>query len=80
MLFRSPELMTNLDVRQDHEAQRGEIGDDKEAGVVDLRIDLICNKENNHITVGEHVHKQGKQQKHAISAPRGELFVLKANH
>lgn len=45
--------MTNLDVCQDHEAQRGKIGDDKEADVVDLGIDLICNKVNNNILAGK---------------------------
>lgn len=40
----TPQLVTYLDVRQDHETQRCKVSDDEETGVIDLWVDLSCGK------------------------------------
>ena len=42
----APQLVAYLDVGQNHETQRRKVGDDEEAGVVHLGVDLLCQKSN----------------------------------
>lgn len=53
----APEFLADLDVCQDHQAQRGKIGDNKETGMVDLRVDFICHKRKQ-----PHTHTQTHKQ------------------
>lgn len=46
-----PQLVTYLNISQDHEAQRCKVGDNEEAGVIHLWVDFSCGKKtmNHHI-------------------------------
>lgn len=42
----TPQLVANLDVCQNHEAERSKICDDEKTGVVNLWVDFVYDKEN----------------------------------
>lgn len=46
-----PQLVTYLNISQDHEAQWCKVGDNEEAGVIHLWVDFSCGKKtrNHHI-------------------------------
>ena len=61
----APQLVAYLDVGQDHETQRCKVGDDEEAGMVHLGVDLLCqmNKSGRFLTSLQAVTQEDKKCK-----------------